>query len=433
VCLRFGRSRRYKSIVKLENKLSDTLTDATPPGPLAGVRVLDLTRILAGPTCTQLLGDLGADVLKIERPGAGDDTRKWGPPYLVDDAGEETAESAYYLSSNRNKRSVTVDIAQPEGAALVRRLLAHCDILVENFKVGGLAKFGLGYADLREEFPGLVYCSITGFGQTGPYAHRLGYDALAQGMGGIMSLTGEPEGMPMKVGVGIADVMCGMYATTAILAALRHRDRTGAGQHIDVALLDSQVAWLINEGANYLMSGAVPQRRGNGHPNIVPYQVFETADGHFFLAAGNDGQYRRFCEFAGVAHLADDPRFATNTLRLRNREELIPLLAEVIKGKPSQHWLEGMEKSAVPAGSVNTLDQVFADPHILARGMRIHMDHPASRQGVDLIGNPLKLSETPVTYRRPPPVCGADTDAVLEEVLGLDAAERAKLRDKSLI
>lgn len=404
-----------------------------PSGPLDGVRILDLTRILAGPTCTQLLGDLGADVIKIERPGAGDDTRKWGPPFLKDDAGEDTAESAYYLSSNRNKRSVTIDIARADGAALVRRLLTHCDVLIENFKVGGLAKFGLGYDDLHAEFPGLVYCSITGFGQTGPYAHRLGYDALAQGMGGIMSLTGDPDGQPMKVGVGIADVMCGMYASSAVLAALRHRDRTGEGQHIDIALLDSQVAWLVNEGLNYLTSGEVPVRRGNGHPNIVPYQVFETSDGHFFLAAGNDSQFQRFCVFAGVPELADDPRFATNSQRLHNREELIPMLADVIRKQPRAHWLSGMEEAGVPAGPVNTLDQVFADPQIQAREMRIHMDHPQSSAGVDLIGNPINLSETPVTHRRSPPYMGQHTDEVLEELLELDAEARDKLRARSLI
>ena len=407
------------------------MTDHT--GPLKGLRILDLSRILAGPTCTQLLGDLGADVIKVERPGAGDDTRKWGPPYLKDDGGEDTTESAYYLSTNRNKRSVTIDISRPEGAALVRRMLPHCDILVENFKVGGLAKYGLSFADLQAEFPRLVYCSVTGFGQTGPYAHRPGYDALAQGMGGIMSLTGVPDGEPMKVGVGIADVMCGMYASSAILAALRHRDATGEGQHIDVCLLDTQIAWLINEGLNYLTSGEVPTRRGNGHPNIVPYQVFKTADGHFMLAAGNDGQYQRFCEFAGVPELATDERFATNSQRLRNRDDLIPLLAEVIVEKPTAYWIDGMEGAGVPAGPVFNLEQVFADPQVPARGMRIHMDHPSAGAGVDLIGNPVKLSETPVTYRHAPPVMGQHTDEVLEELLDLDARARDMLRADGLI
>ncbi|MHA1600219.1 MAG: CaiB/BaiF CoA transferase family protein, partial [Alphaproteobacteria bacterium] len=285
-------------------------------GPLNGLRVLDLTRILAGPTCSQLLGDLGADVIKIERPGEGDDTRKWGPPYLKDETGADTTESAYYLCANRNKRSLTVDIAKPEGQELIKSLLAHCDILVENFKVGGLAKFGLGFADLKDQFPQLIYCSITGFGQTGPYAPRAGYDFLAQGMGGIMSITGQSDGEPVKVGVGIADVMCGMYAVSAILAAVHHRTQGGTGQHIDLALLDTQVAWLINEGVNYLTSGKVPKRMGNEHPNIVPYKVMPCADGHFILAVGNDAQFRRFCEFAGAPELADDPAYVTNAQRV---------------------------------------------------------------------------------------------------------------------
>jgi len=280
--------------------------------PLEGLRVFDLTRILAGPTCTQLLGDLGADIIKVERPNAGDDTRKWGPPYVRDAAGRDTTESAYYLSSNRNKRSITLDISKPEGQALARRLIAHCDVMIENFKVGDMARYGLSYADLKEEFPGLVYCSITGFGQTGPYAPRAGYDLLAQGLGGIMSVTGEPDRPPMKVGVGIADVMCGMYATVAVLAALRHRERTGQGQYIDLALLDSQVAWLVNVGLNYLTSGEVPQRVGNEHPNIVPYNVMPCADGYVILAVGNDSQFVKFCAFAGRPDLAEDPRFTTN-------------------------------------------------------------------------------------------------------------------------
>ena len=291
-------------------------------GPLQGLRILDLTRILAGPTCTQLLGDLGADVIKIERPGAGDDTRKWGPPYVKDSDGEDTSESAYYLSSNRNKRSVTVDIAKTAGVDLLKRMLRHCDVLVHNFKVGGLEKYKLGYDDLKAEFPSLVYCAITGFGQTGPYAPRAGYDFLAQGLGGIMSLTGEPTGEPVKVGVGIADVMCGMYASNAILAALRHRDKTGEGQMIDVALLDTQIAWLVNEATNYFLSGEIPLRRGNAHPNIVPYQVFPTSDGYFILAVGNDRQFAKFCDFAGKAELASDSRFITNEQRLHNREDL---------------------------------------------------------------------------------------------------------------
>ena len=403
-------------------------------GPLSGLRILDLTRILAGPTCTQLLGDLGADVIKVERPGAGDDTRKWGPPYVADAEGRETQESAYYLSCNRNKRSLTLDIARPEGAALVRRLLAHCDVLIHNFKVGGLEKYGLGYDRLRDDFPGLVFCTITGFGQTGPYARRPGYDYLAQAMGGIMSITGAADGPPMKVGVAIADVMCGMYAATAILAALRHRERSGEGQNIDLGLLDAQVAWLVNEASNYLTSGQVPRRRGNAHPNIVPYQVFETADGNFVLAVGNENQYRRFCDFAGHPEWAEDPRFVTNTMRLANREVLCPMIEEATRTRPSAHWLEGLEALGVPASPVNDIAQVFADPQVRHRGMKISMPHPLAAGGtVDLVGSPIKLSGTPVTYRRAPPTLGQHTDEVLAEVLGLDAAEREALRRDDII
>ncbi len=403
-------------------------------GPLQGLRILDLTRILAGPTCTQLLGDLGADVIKVERPGAGDDTRKWGPPYVKDSDGNDTRESAYYLSANRNKRSVTVDMAKPEGVALLKRLLRHCDILVHNFKVGGLEKYGLGYDDLKDEFPALIYCAITGFGQTGPYAPRAGYDFLAQGQGGIMSLTGEPDGEPVKAGVGIADVMCGMYATTGVLAALRHRDKTGEGQMIDVALLDTQVAWLVNEATNYFLSGQVPIRRGNAHPNIVPYQVFPTSDGYFILAVGNDRQFARFCEFAGNTELANDPRFNTNEQRLHNRDALAEAIHALTITKTSAAWIDGLSAIGVPSGAVNNLEQTFKDPHILHRGMRISMPHALAGSGsVDLLGNPLKLSATPVTYRNAPPTMGADTDEVLEEILGLDATERQSLRHDGLI
>ena len=404
------------------------------PGPLAGLRILDLSRILAGPTCTQLFGDLGADVIKVERPGAGDDTRHWGPPYVRDADGADTTESAYYLCANRNKRSVTIDFSKPAGAALVCDLLAHCDVLIENLRVGALAGYGLGYDDLRERFPGLVYCSISGFGQDGPYANRGGYDYMAQGIGGIMSLTGEPDGEPMKVAVGIADVVCGMYASSAILAALRHRDRTGEGQYIDLSLADTQVAWLINEGTNYLTSREVPRRRGNAHPNIVPYQLFQTADGYFILAAGNDGQYRRFCTFAGLDELADDPRFATNKLRVAHREELVPRIEAATRRHPTAHWVEGLAGVGVPCGPVNDLEQVFSDPQFLHRGMKISMDHPLAGSGqVDLIGNPVKLSQTPVSYRRPPPTLGQHTDEVLGEVLDLDQAHLASLKDDEVI
>ena len=397
-------------------------------GPLAGLRVIDLSRILAAPTCSQVLGDLGADIIKVERPGAGDDTRKWGPPYIRDGDGAETTESGYYLSANRNKRSVAIDIARPEGAALVRRLLASADVLLENFKVGGLAKYGLAYDQLKDDFPDLVYCSITGFGQTGPYAPRAGYDFLAQGMGGIMSLTGEIDGEPMKVGVGIADIMCGMYAATSILAALRHRDAGGGGQAIDLSLLDTQVAWLVNAGLFYLLSGEVPPRLANGHPNIVPYQVFPAADGYFILAVGNDAQFARFCEFAGVPELATDPAFARNDDRVRNRADLIPRIEAVTVTRPSGEWIAAMERLGVPAGPVNDLAQVFDDPQIRERGMRIRMAHPLAGDGeVDLIGSPIRLSKTPVAYRRPPPTLGQHTDEVLAEA-GVSAEERAALR-----
>ncbi len=390
-----------------------------PSGPLDGLRILDLTRILAGPTCTQLLGDLGADILKIEKPGEGDDTRAWGPPYVTGHDGKPTKESAYYLCANRNKRSVAADIATPDGAALVKRLAGKCDVLIENFKAGGLKKYGLGYDDFKADHPRLVYCSITGYGQTGPTKDKPGYDLLAQGYGGIMSLTGDSEGQPMKVGVGIADVMCGMYASTAILAALRHRDRTGEGQHIDIALVDSQIAWLINEGTNYLMSGQVPKRRGNGHPNIVPYNVFETSDGHAIVAVGNDTQFQRFCTVIGLADLANDPRYTKNTDRLANRETLNAIVAERVKQLPRDTLIAGMEKASVPGGPIHRLDDVFASDQVKAREMHIKMEHPLAKSGtVDLIGNPIKLSKTPVTYRRAPPACGADTDEVIRDVLG---------------
>ncbi|NOD35961.1 MULTISPECIES: CaiB/BaiF CoA-transferase family protein [unclassified Ruegeria] len=385
---------------------------AASEGPLNGVKVLDLSRILAGPTCTQLLGDLGATVIKIENPATGgDDTRQWGPPYVTDAQGNRSDLSAYFMSANRNKKSVALDIATAEGQAEIRRLASHADILIENFKPGGLAKYGLDYATLSQEFPDLVYCSISGYGQTGPNSSKPGYDLMAQGYGGIMSLTGDPEGAPMKVGVGIADVMCGMYATVGILAALRHRDLTGEGQQIDLALVDAQIAWLINEGVNYLTSGDVPQRRGNGHPNIVPYDVYETADGHVILAVGNDGQFRKLCSFIERAELADDPRFATNPARLENRDALNAVLRPAVKTLSTQAVISGLEAVKVPVGPVQTLDQVFDTEQVAARQMQIAMQ--AQPGQVNLIGNPLNLSRTPVTYRSAPPVCGADTQAVL--------------------
>jgi crotonobetainyl-CoA:carnitine CoA-transferase CaiB-like acyl-CoA transferase len=403
-------------------------------GPLEGIRILDLSRILAGPTCTQLLGDLGADVIKVERPGAGDDTRKWGPPYVRDADGGDTTESAYYLCANRNKRSVTVDMARPEGRALVERLAAECDVLIENFRTGGLARYGLGYEDLKQRLPRLIYCSITGFGQDGPYAHRSGYDFLIQAMGGIMSITGEPDGDPCKVGLGIADVMCGMYASTAILAALRHRDRGGSGQLIDLALLDSQVAWLINAGTHYLTCGQAPGRLGNGHPNIVPYDVFPTADGHIALAVGNDAQFRRLCAFAGAPELADDADYASNDARVRNRDALVPTLRKLTGRHATAHWLAGLEKVNVPCGPVNDLEQVFSDAQVLHRDMLVSLPHALAGGGeVRLIGNPLKLSETPVSYRRGPPILGQHTDEVLGELLGIEGQELNRLREDAII
>ena len=412
----------------------------TNTGPLKGLRILDMSRILAGPTCTQILGDLGADVIKIERPEAGDDTRKWGPPYVKDSDGNDTSESAYYLCANRNKRSLTVDITKPEGQQIVRKLAAKCDVLIENYKVGGLKKYGLDYSAMKEEFPDLIYCSISGFGQTGPKSHRLGYDFMIQAMGGIMSVTGEPDGSPMKVGVGIADVMCGMYAAVSILAAVRHRDQSGNsaaggnGQHIDLSLLDSQAAWLINSGLNYLTSGDNQQRLGNAHPNLVPYQVFQTSDSFFVLTVGNEIQFRKFCEFAGAPELPEDPRFKTNTDRVKNRKILAPMLNELTQRNSTQFWLEGLEKLQVPCGPVNTIKDVFDDPQIQHREMEISMPHPLSGKGdVSLIGSPVKMSATPVSYRHAPPTLGQHTDEILEELLGMDEDERRELAMKKVV
>ena len=402
-------------------------------GALSGVTVVDLTRVLAGPYCTQLLGDLGADVIKIERPGKGDDTRGFAPPFVRDGDGNVTSESAYFMSANRNKRSVAVDLTKPEGQALVRRLVGKADVLVENFKTGNLAKYGLGYEDLKDENPRLVYCSITGFGQTGPYASRPGYDFLVQGMGGIMSLTGEPDGEPQKVGVPIADIMAGMFAAVAVNAALRHAAVTGKGQYIDIGMLDTQVAWLVNQGMNFLHSGKA-ERLGNAHPNIVPYQVFPTADGHIVLAIGNDSQFRTFCTFAGVPELADDPMFATNASRVANRDTVVSRVREIVEKKPSAHWLEGLERLKIGCGPINTLDQVFTDPPVIAREMVKQVPHPlAGPEGVSIIASPLRLSGTPVTYRHHPPLLGEQTDEVLREVLGMDDAELEGLRASGTI
>ena len=404
--------------------------------PLDGVRVLDLSRILAGPWATQVLADFGADVIKVERPVGGDDTRGWGPPWLHDAAGEPTAESAYYLCANRGKRSVAIDFTGARGQALIRDLARASDIVVENYRVGGLARYGLDYASLKEVNPKLVYCSITGFGQTGPYAKRAGYDAAIQAMGGLMSITGEPEGspggVPQKVGVAATDLMTGMYAVSAILAALRHAERHGEGQHIDLALLDTQVAWLANQASNYLVGGEVPPRYGTGHPNIVPYQVFPTADGWFMLAVGNDAQFARFCAVLGEPELAADPRYATNAERVASRDELVPYLSQRLTSRTSAQWLTELEKVTVPCAPVNRIDQVFDDPQVRARGLRIEMPHPTAGH-VPGVANPVRFSATPVDHGHAAPGLGEHTGAVLGELLGLDAAQLSDLNDRGVI
>ncbi|WP_343227059.1 CaiB/BaiF CoA-transferase family protein [Pseudoxanthomonas sp. PXM04] len=404
-------------------------TPAIPPQSLSGVRVLDLSRVLAGPWCTQTLADLGADVIKIERPGSGDDTRGWGPPFLRDHDGHETGESSYYLCANRNKRSLAVDIATADGQALIRRLARGCDVVVENFKVGDMARYGLDAARLRTDDPRLIYCSITGYGQTGPYARRPGYDFAVQGLGGLMSVTGERDGLPgagpQKVGVAVADLFTGMYATVAILAALRHRDATGEGQVIDMALLDAQVAMLANLGSQYLVGGVVPQRMGNGHPSIVPYQAFEVADGHVILAVGNDAQFARFCAIAGHPEWAGDPRFARNANRVRNRDVLVPLIAYAMRMRVRADWLAALEAGGIPCSSVNDIDEVFADPQVRARGLQVAVDHPA-RDALPLVASPLRLSATPVRYRSAPPTLGQHTEEILRE-FGFSGEEIAAL------
>lgn len=403
-------------------------------GPLNGIRVFDLTRVLAGPSCTQILGDLGADVIKIERPGLGDDTRKYGPPFVLDVDGTETTESGYYLSANRNKRSVTLNLTGAEGQSLAKRMINQCQVLAENFKVGNLAKFGLDYTSLKAENPGLVYCSITGFGQTGPKAKRPGYDFMAQGLGGIMSITGPPGGEPHRVGIPIADLTAGLWAAISINAALRHREVTGEGQHLDISLLDTQVSLLSIQGLNYLTSGEVPGLLGNAHPNIVPYQVFPTADGNIIVAVGNDDQFKRYCEFAGVPELIDDERFVTNKARVQNREALTQILNDVMRQKPSAYWLEALEKIKITCGPINNIDQVFDDAQVAARGMRIEMNHPATGgEPLSLIGSPSKMSVTEVSYRHAPPMLGQHTEEVLEELLGIDAAECNRLREQGVI
>ena len=404
------------------------MTSTPPrPQPLTGIRVLDLSRVLAGPWASQILGDLGADVVKVERPGSGDDTRAWGPPWLKDADGQPTRESAYFLCTNRNKRSITVDMASPEGQQTLRDLAAKADIVLENFKTGGLQQYGLDYASLNAINPRLIYCSITGFGQSGPYAARPGYDFLIQAMGGLMSITGVPDDEagagPQKVGVALTDILTGLYATIGILAALQERNRSGLGQHIDTALLDVQVATLANQASNYLVGGVVPRRMGNAHPSIVPYQTFPTADSDMILAIGNDGQFARFCQVAGHPEWAQDERFATNPQRVRHRAELIPLLRQTTVMRTTAEWVSALEQADVPCGPVNRLDQVFADPQVQARGIRVDLPHPLGT--VSTVASPVRLSATPVQYRRPPPLVGQHTDEVLRDWLQAEAAEAA--------
>ncbi|MDI6750616.1 MAG: CaiB/BaiF CoA-transferase family protein [Rhodocyclaceae bacterium] len=404
-------------------------------GALTGIKVLDLSRVLAGPWATQLLADLGAEVIKVERPGTGDDTRHWGPPWLKDANGAATDTAAYYLCCNRNKRSLTVDFTQAEGQAIVKRLAQDADVVVENFKVGGLAPYGLDYASLRAINPRLIYCSITGFGQDGPYAARAGYDFLIQGMGGLMSLTGRADGEegagPQKVGVALTDILTGLYATVGILAAIHHRERTGEGQHIDLALLDVQVACLANQALNYLVSGVAPKRMGNAHPNIVPYQDFPTADGDMILAIGNDAQFARFCSIAGHPEWATDARFATNAARVDHRDVLIPLIRQATVTKTTDEWIARLEAAKVPCGPINDLARVFADPQVVHRRLRLDLERPEGGT-VPQVANPLKLSTTPVDYRRAPPALGADTDAILAE-LGYDSERITRLRAAGVI
>jgi crotonobetainyl-CoA:carnitine CoA-transferase CaiB-like acyl-CoA transferase len=405
-------------------------------GPLSHLRVLDLSRVLAGPWCSQALGDLGAEVIKVERPGEGDDTRGWGPPFVSDAETGSHGDAAYFLCANRNKKSVTIDFTQAEGQELVTRLAAKSDILVENFKVGGLRKYGLDYETLRKANPGLIYCSITGFGQDGPYAPRAGYDFLIQAMGGLMSITGrrdgEPGAGPQKVGVALTDILTGLYGTVGILAALQHRDRTGEGQHIDVALLDVHVACLANQASNYLVGGTAPQPLGNSHPNIVPYQDFPTRDGHMVIATGNDGQFTRLCEALGDASIAAEPRYASNRGRVEHREELIAKLnALTVKGT-TEEWVARLEQVGVPCGPINDIEAVFRDPQIVARGMKIELPHPQAGT-VPGVANPLRLSETPVAYRSAPPLLGANTRDVLLDVVGIEEGHLARLQKSGIV
>ncbi|MFV0492741.1 MAG: CaiB/BaiF CoA transferase family protein [Pseudorhodobacter sp.] len=402
--------------------------------PLKGLRVLDLSRILAGPSCAQTLGDLGADVIKVERPGTGDDIRGWGPPFLKDAEGRETQESAYFMSTNRNKRSLTLDIASEEGLAIANGLVDQSDVLIENFKVGDLVRRGLGWEQVHKRNPKLVYCSITGFGQTGPYASRPGYDFIIQGMGGLMSITGEATGQPMKVGVPISDIMSGMYAAISILAALRERDMTGEGRHIDISLFDCQAGWLYNQASNYLVGGREPGRLGNAHPNIVPYETFTTADGHINVGVGNDNQYRRLCTVLGRTDLAEDPRFATNTLRLKNREAILAEIREAFLGRNSADWLEALTGAGLPCGPINTIPEVFEDPHIRNRGLVQDVRHSAAPDVLTkVMRTPIRMSGKDFRIRHPPPMVGEHTDEVLSDLLGYDAGRISELRERGIV
>ena len=405
-------------------------------GPLGHVRVLELSRVLAGPWAAQTLADLGASVIKVEKPGAGDDTRSYAPPYAANRDGSQSSESAYFLSTNRGKRSVTIDFIHPEGQKLVQALAAKSDVVIENFKVDGLAKYGLDYPSLQPLNPGLIYCSITGFGQTGPYRHKPGYDFMIQGIGGLMSITGEPDqrpgGGPIKVGVAVADIFTGLYAAIAILGALAHRDRTGGGQYIDLALLDTQVAVLANQAMNYLVTGVAPQRLGNAHPNIVPYQVFVASDGHIIVAVGNENQFARMCEVIGRSELASDARFATNASRVNNRDELIAILQGIFAARTMRDWLESLERAGVPCGPINTVADVFADPQVQARGLKLDLPHP-SIGPVPSVANPIKYSATPISYSSAPPMLGADTDEILREMIGVPPEEIARLRKAGIV
>ncbi|MDG1732528.1 MAG: CaiB/BaiF CoA-transferase family protein [Thalassotalea sp.] len=405
-------------------------------GPLQGIKVLDLSRILAGPWATQVLADFGAEVWKVERPNAGDDTRKWGPPFLQDEQGNDTNEAAYYLSANRGKHSVTIDITSPQGQQLIHQLAAKADIVVENFKVGSLKKYGLDYQSMKAVNPSIIYCSITGFGQTGPDSKRAGYDAMIQAMGGLMSLTGLPEGQPgagpQKVGVAVVDIMTGMYAVSGILAALYHRNTTGIGQYIDLALLDTQVSCLANQGMNYLVGNDVPTSQGTAHPNIVPYQAFTTDDGYIMLAVGNDTQFQHCCQALALPELAMDGRFITNQLRVANRQQLIPLLNAALSQHPLDYWLAALNKAGVPCGPINTLDRVYAEPQVQHREMVMELSH-ANTSKVMQVANPIKFSETKVEYKKAPPILGEDTSNILTNQLGLSAEQLHKLKKQNII